>query len=1020
MAATTQLPFPFLLLLPLLTITAASSAPLPLLALLALKSSLHDPAGALTPWTYASAASTSPIARSPPWCSWPGVSCSTADAAIVGIDLSRRNLSGSFSPTAAALLSPTLTSLNLSGNAFSGEFPPALLLLRRLVTLDVSHNFFNGTFPDGIARLGDSLAVVDAYSNCFVGPIPRGLGQLRQLERLNLGGSFFNGSIPPEFGKLRSLRFLHLAGNSLSGRLPPELGELALLERLELGYNSGYDGGIPPEFGGLKQLQYLDIAQGNLSGALPPELGGLGRLEALFLFKNRLAGAIPPALSRLQALRVLDLSDNRLTGPIPAGLGDLTNLTTLNLMSNSLSGSIPATIGELANLEVLQLWNNSLTGALPASLGSASRRLVRLDASTNSLSGPIPAELCAGGRLVRLILFANRLESSIPSSLASCASLWRVRLESNRLSGSIPAGFGKLKNLTYMDLSSNNLSHGGGIPPDLLACRSLEFLNVSSNPELGGEIPEHAWRAPRLQVFSASGCGLHGEIPAFSGGCANLYGIELGWNSLSGAIPGDVGGCRRLVSLRLQHNRLEGEIPASLESLPSVTDVDLSYNLLVGDVPPGFANSTTLETFDVSFNNLSSKAAPPVVGPGEIATTTRRTAAMWVSAVAVALAGLAVLALTARWLRCLEEEEDGGGSSGASGGGGGDKQGVGPWRMTAFQKLGFTAEDVARCVEVGGVVVGAGSSGTVYRAKMPNGDVIAVKKLWQSHKDSASPESHEAPTKKKRVVAEVEMLGQLRHRNIVRLLGWCTNAEGTSTMLLYEYMPNGSLHDLLHPENGRKKTSKEAAAEWWETRHRIAVGVAQGLSYLHHDCVPAVAHRDVKPSNILLDADLEARVADFGAAKALLHGDGAAMAMSTVAGSYGYMAPEYARTLRVDGEKSDVYSFGVVLLEIVTGRRAVEPDEFGEGCGIVDWARRKVAAAGTGGVWSEVMMEQGSGGGEGEREEMAAVLRVALLCTSRCPRERPSMRDVLAMLQQARPARNSAAAKAKAAEQVPA
>jgi serine/threonine protein kinase len=183
--------------------------------------------------------------------------------------------------------------------------------------------------------------------------------------------------------------------------------------------------------------------------------------------------------------------------------------------------------------------------------------------------------------------------------------------------------------------------------------------------------------------------------------------------------------------------------------------------------------------------------------------------------------------------------------------------------MMAFQKLGFTADDVARSVEGSGGIVGAGSSGTVYRAKMPNGDVIAVKKLRQSASQK-----------------EAEVLGRLRHRNIVRLLGWCT--DGQTTLLLYEYMPNGSLHDLLH---GKADKTKELD---WAARHRIAVGVAQGVSYLHHDCLPAVAHRDLKPSNVLLDAHMEPRVADFGVAKALHQG---AAPMSVVAGSYGYIAP---------------------------------------------------------------------------------------------------------------------------------
>jgi serine/threonine protein kinase len=153
------------------------------------------------------------------------------------------------------------------------------------------------------------------------------------------------------------------------------------------------------------------------------------------------------------------------------------------------------------------------------------------------------------------------------------------------------------------------------------------------------------------------------------------------------------------------------------------------------------------------------------------------------------------------------------------------------------------------------------------------------------------------------MLAEVEVLGHLRHRNIVRLLGWCTNGE--ATLLLYEYMPNGSLDDLLHGAAARAPAKQPKAARLgWDARHRIAVGVAQGVSYLHHDCRPAVAHRDLKPSNILLDADMEPRVADFGIAKALRGGAGAPM--SAVAGSCGYIAPGERSTTRLTINHSSI------------------------------------------------------------------------------------------------------------------
>ncbi|KAF5764487.1 putative protein kinase RLK-Pelle-LRR-XI-1 family [Helianthus annuus] len=150
--------------------------------------------------------------------------------------------------------------------------------------------------------------------------------------------------------------------------------------------------------------------------------------------------------------------------------------------------------------------------------------------------------------------------------------------------------------------------------------------------------------------------------------------------------------------------------------------------------------------------------------------------------------------------------------------------------------------------------------------------------------------------------AEVETLGRIRHKNIVRL--WCCCSTKTCELLVYEYMPNGSLGDLLH--------STKSGLHGWPIRYKIAVDVAEGFAYLHHDCVPAIVHRDVKSNNFLLDGDFGARVADFGVAK-LVNGD---------------EKGEYAYTLRIN-EKCDIYSFGVVILELVTGKRPVDP-EYGE------------------------------------------------------------------------------------------
>ncbi|XP_042512402.1 leucine-rich repeat receptor-like protein kinase TDR [Macadamia integrifolia] len=970
------------------TLVLSATLPLQLVSLLSLKASFKDPLSTLNDWN-PDTISTNTGLSNPVYCSWSGVVCDQNTSQVTSLDLSHRNLSGLIPPEIRFLTG--LNSLNLSRNAFDGAFPTTIFELSNLRTLDISRNNFSTIFPPGISKLR-YLTVFNAFSNSFNGSLPQEIVGLRVLEELNLGGSFFQGSIPASYGGLPKLKFLHLAGNLLQGPIPPELGFLKQLEHMEIGYNE-YSGGVPKEFALLLNLTYLDIANASLSGHLPSELGNLTLLESLFLFKNKFTGEIPVSFSNLVALKVLDLSDNRLSGRIPEGFSSLKELTILSLMDNNLTGEIPDGIGDFPNLEELLLWNNSLSGSLPHKLGS-NAKLQRLDVSSNSLRGPIPSSLCLGNQLARLILFSNRFDSEIPPVLTNCTSLSRLRIQDNRITGAIPPGFGLLPNLTFMDLSMNNFT--GEIPRDLGDSARLELVNISGNP-LGTSLPANIWSGPNLQIFSASFCKLKGKIPDFIG-CRSLYKLEMEGNELNGSIPWDIGDCGKLLYLSLKHNSLTGIIPWELSSLPYITDVDLSHNFLTGSIPSNFGNCTTLESFNVSNNQLTGPipSSGTIFHPSsysgneglcggivekpcasEITTDDSKSrrqpkktagAIVWIVAAAFGV-GLFILIAGSRCFRANYNRRSG------------DDQRTGPWKLTAFQRLNFTADDVLECLSMSDKIIGMGSAGTVYMAEMPGGEIIAVKKLWSKHKETVR--------RRRGVLAEVDVLGNVRHRNIVRLLGYCSNNE--NTLLLYEYMPNGSLDDLLHGKN----KGENLVADWL-TRYKIAMGVAQGICYLHHDCDPVIVHRDLKPSNILLDAEMEARVADFGVAKLFQIDE----SMSVIAGSYGYIAPEYAYTLQVD-EKSDIYSFGVVLMEILSGKRSVDA-EFGDGNNIVDWVRSKIKSKD---CVADILDKNAGASCASVREEMMLLLRVALLCTSRNPADRPSMRDVVSMLHEAKPKR---------------
>lgn len=288
-------------------------------------------------------------------------------------------------------------------------------------------------------------------------------------------------------------------------------------------------------------------------------------------------------------------------------------------------------------------------------------------------------------------------------------------------------------------------------------------------------------------------------------------------------------------------------------------------------------------------------------------------------------------------------------------------------------KEGFTFHDLVVATNNfhDSYVIGRGACGVVYKAVMGTGLIIAVKRLPSNREGNNNIENS--------FRAEILTLGKIRHRNIVKLYGFCY--QQGSNLLLYEYMARGSLGELLHSSSCNLD---------WPTRFSIAVGAAQGLAYLHHDCKPRIIHRDIKSNNILLDDKFEAHVGDFGLAKVV--DMPYSKSVSAVAGSYGYIAPEYAYTMKVT-EKCDIYSYGVVLLELLTGRAPVQPLE--QGGDLVNWVRNYVRknSLSPGILDDRLNLEDKT-----IVDHMMTVMKLAFLCTSMSPFDRPSMREVVLML----------------------
>lgn len=933
-------------------------------ALLSLKSELVDDHDSLSDWIMPSGGN--PPGKLPA-CSWSGITCNKNNTIVVGLNLSVKSLAGVMSGKQFDVFTE-LVDLNLSHNSISGQLPVEIFNLTNLRSLDISRNNFSGHFPGGISGLRN-LVVFDAFSNSFSGPLPVEISQLDYLKVVNLAGSYFKGPIPSEYGSFKSLEFIHLAGNFLSGNIPPELGKLKTVTHMEIGYNT-YQGSIPWELGNMSEIQYLDIAGANLSGPIPKELSNLTKLETLFIFRNQLSGLIPWELSRILPLTNLDLSDNQISGPIPESFVELKNLRLLSLMYNEMNGTVPEGIAELPSLETLLIWSNFFSGSLPQSLGKNSK-LKWVDVSTNNFIGSIPPDICSGGMLLKLILFSNHFTGSLSPSLSNCSSLVRLRIEDNSFSGEIPLKLSRLSDITYVDLSRNKFT--GEIPTDISQASKLEYFNISYNPELGGMIPAQTWSLPLLQNFSASSCSISGNIPPFQS-CKSISVIELNMNNLSGTVPKSVSNCQALEKMDLANNNLSGHIPEELASLPALGVLDLSHNSLNGPIPVKFGSSSSLLLLNVSFNDISGSipseklfglmGSSAFVGNPQLCGAPLRSCPNSMAIlgskgtgkltwILLLCAGVAIL-IAASVLGIIYF-----------------RRGLkGQWKMVSFAGLPrFTANDVLRSFSsTESAEAVPPLSASVCKAVLPTGITVLVKKIeWE--------------VKRMRVVSEfIIQMGNVRHKNLIRLLGFCYNKH--LAYLLYDYLPNGNLAEKIRMKRD------------WAAKFKIVVGIARGLFFLHHDCYPAIPHGDLKSSNIVFDENMEPHLAEYGIKYLVQLNKGSFPATSRKE------TGEFNNAMKEE-LYADVYNFGEIILEILTNGRLTN------GGAIIHSKPREI-------LLREIYDENEVGSTANSlQEEIKLVLEVALLCTRSRPLDRASIEDALKLLSGLKPQDNNTNSKAE-------
>ncbi|KAL2250357.1 UNVERIFIED_CONTAM: putative leucine-rich repeat receptor-like protein kinase IMK3 [Sesamum indicum] len=690
-----------------------------------------------------------------------------------------------------------------------------------------------------------------------------------------------------------------------------------------------------------------------------------GQVIAIQLPWKGLGGRISEKIGQLQALRRLSLHDNVLVGPVPTSLGFLPHLRGVYLFNNRLAGSIPPSIGSCLLLHTLDLSNNQLTGIIPPSLAN-STRLYRLNLSFNGISGSIPITLSQAPSLTFLALQHNNISGSIPASLSNLTMLEVLNLSHNQIAGSIPDELGSLSRLNSLDLSNNAIS--SSFPESLSKLSSLVTVNLKNN-------------------------NLESQIPESIGKLSNLSVLDLSNNKFKGQIPDSIGNITGITSLDLSENNLTGEIPISLVNIQNLSSFDVSYNNLSGIVPSVLARKFNSSSFvgNIQLCGYSSSTPCPSPAPetrpspSQGAPKRRHRRELSTKDIILIAAGallVVLLILCCVLICCLIRKKAASRAKNSKNGGGlvtnrsakptaavgrEDESGAeiggklvhfdGPFVFTADDLLSATAE-----------IMGKSTYGTAYKATLEDNNQVAVKRL------------REKITKaQKEFEIEVAQLGKIRHPNILALRAYYLGPKGEK-LLVYDFMPNGSLASFLHARGPETSIP-------WPTRMSIAIGITQGLCYLHTE--ENTAHGNLASSNILLDEQKNPKVADVGLSRLMtsaINTDAIA-----TAGTIGYRAPEVSK-LKNASTKADVFSLGVIILELLTGK---SPSEATDGLDLPQWVASIVKEEWTNEVFDvELMRDDASNIGD----ELLNTLKLALHCVDPSPGARPESSQVLQKL----------------------
>ncbi|KAM7515101.1 hypothetical protein LguiA_004684 [Lonicera macranthoides] len=693
-----------------------------------------------------------------------------------------------------------LEHLNIASSSLTRPIPNVIFNMSSLKLINLQENNLTGTLPMDIYFDHPLLEELYLAKNQLTGQIPSHLWDYRGLQIISLTENKFTGSIPKKVGNLILLKALYLSNNNLTGTLPGEIGKLNL-ERLLLNQNS-LTGLIPFEIFNTLMIIEISMAWNHFSGHLPLSMGFCTpNLEKIYLGNNDLSGLIPSSISNASKLIVIALFSNSFTGFIPNTLGNLRDLRRLFIGENNLTGEVSTpelrffnSLTNCKNLELLSISLNQFNGILPASIANLSTSLLVFEAFGSKIKGEFPIGIGSLSSLSSVVLDSNELTGSIPFTLGRLKNLERVYLEHNDLHGSIPNDLCRLKRMGDLYLSHNKLD--GIIPSCLGELGSMRRLFLDSN-NLTSIIPSTLWNLEDLLYLNFSTNSLTGSLPSDIGNLKVITQMDLSWNQFSGEIPSTIGSGRMLTFLSFAHNELQGSIPQSLGDLELryLQYFNVFFNRLEGEIPIGgcFANFTAQ-----SFMQNDGLCGVPRLQVQPCKRSRSRNLSPLKYILPPIVATILLIALIIVFIR-------------------GRKRGVElktqlsssphAWRRVSYIELlqatnGFNESNL----------LGARGVGSVYKGMLSD-EVIVVVKVFNLQLEEAF----------KSFDVECEVLRNIRHRNLTKIVSSCSNPDFLALVL--EYMPNGSLEKWLYSHN--------YCLTILERLNRM-LDVAFALEYLHH------------------------------------------------------------------------------------------------------------------------------------------------------------------------------------------